>query len=296
MIIVKLNGGLGNQMFQYATGLSLAIKLQVPLRLDISPFKHQHSIDTPRKYSLSVFNITATIVSTKDALELTQRGTSLFRKLSRKLRGKQVPKGENYYLEPHYHYAPINSLTQDDIYLDGYWQSYRYFTKYRRQLLTEFTPHKNLTSATLTCLNTIKEQKSSVSLHIRRGDYITNTNANSYHGIASLGYYQKAIDHFTQGLSSPHFFIFSDDLNWAQENVRFIQDVTFVELPLETPDYEEIILMSKCDHNIIANSSFSWWGAWLNQNDNKKVIAPKKWFQDATIDTSDLIPKEWLRL
>jgi hypothetical protein len=111
-----------------------------------------------------------------------------------------------------------------------------------------------------------------------------------------LSYYHSAIKTITEQVENPHFFIFSDDLDWVKDNLDFIDNKTFIELDENTPDHEEMFLMSQCKHNIIANSSFSWWGAWLNQNMDKIVIAPKKWFNDTTKDTSDLIPNTWVRL
>jgi len=138
--------------------------------------------------------------------------------------------------------------------------------------------------------------KESISLHIRRGDYVSNVYTNSVHGTCSLDYYQQAVTLLESKLNNPHFFIFSDDLAWAKEHLSFIENVTFVELDVNIPDHDEMFLMSQCLHHIIANSSFSWWGAWLNKNLDKIVIAPKRWFIDETYNTSDLIPDAWIRL
>ena len=135
-----------------------------------------------------------------------------------------------------------------------------------------------------------------VSLHIRRGDYVSNPVTNNYHGTCSLAYYKKAVLLLKEKIENPSFFIFSDDLLWARENLDFINDMTFIDLDKSIPDHEEMHLMSQCKHNIIANSSFSWWGAWLNENSDKIVIAPKKWFSDNTINTEDLIPAKWMRI
>ena len=135
----------------------------------------------------------------------------------------------------------------------------------------------------------------SVSLHVRHGDYVTNADTNSFHGVCSLDYYKNAVSKIKQEMPLP-FFIFSDDIIWAKENLDFIGNMTFIEYNGATPDHEEMYLMSLCQHNIIANSSFSWWGAWLNQNPNKIIIAPQNWFNDVSLDTKDLIPNEWIRL
>jgi len=139
------------------------------------------------------------------------------------------------------------------------------------------------------------KEKNSVSLHIRRGDYLTMQKAIDTIGVCPLDYYDKAIREITRKIKNPTFFIFSDDINWVKENLKTNSPTIFVSGG-KLKDYEELILMSKCKHNIIANSSFSWWGAWLNNNPNKIVIAPKKWFKDTSKNTRDLIPESWLKL
>ena len=216
-------------------------------------------------------------------------------KVITKLIRKRISFSDHYYKERHFHYDPDLNKANQDLYLDGYWQSEKYFVSYRDDLLKAFTLKADLHEQTLRYRKMIEESKA-VSLHIRRGDYISNPHTNSVHGTCSLEYYKKAVNQITKRVKNPHFYIFSDDLAWTKENLSFIKVVTFVELDEKIPDHEEMYLMSWCQHNIIANSSFSWWGAWLNQNPHKTVIAPKKWFNDTTINTNDLIPEDWLCL
>jgi len=213
----------------------------------------------------------------------------------RKVRKQGKALSDNSYKESHFNFDDKVYNKTENIYFEGYWQSEKYFLNYREDLLEEFTLKKELHPKSKEYENKIREVQS-VSLHIRRGDYVTNTHTNSVHGTCSLQYYRDAVKEIEIKVEDPHFFIFSDDLAWVKENLDFIDNVAFVELDKEIPDHEEMVLMSLCKHNIIANSSFSWWSAWLNQNDKKIVIAPKKWFNDQTINTEDLIPNTWIKI
>ena len=291
MIIVNIIGGLGNQMFQYAIGKAIAIKSKQKLKLDTTSFQHY----TLRNYELDVFNIDTEIASKEEINHLKYNKPSFVEKLYIILNKKSLPLKNRYYKEKKFQFdTEILSLRQS-IYLEGYWQSEKYFITHKDILIKEFTPKKEISHQS-SLFHKMMQAKTSVSLHIRRGDYVNNPTTNSFHGTCSLDYYKNAVSFITKKIDNPHFFIFSDDLIWAKENLNFITQITFVELNKDIPDYEEMYLMSQCKHNIIANSSFSWWGAWLNQNSDKIVISPKKWFRDKTVDTIDLIPSSWIRL
>ena len=136
----------------------------------------------------------------------------------------------------------------------------------------------------------------SVSVHIRRGDYLSNPAFYRFHGVCAVEYYEAAVGHLAGAVENPCFFLFSDDLDWARRNLRLDYPVTYVDHNGEDKDYEDLRLMSQCKHHIIANSSFSWWAAWLCANPGKIVIAPRKWFNDPNIDTADIIPASWRRI
>ena len=176
---------------------------------------------------------------------------------------------------------------QPPVYLEGYWQSDKYFQDVSTQLRREISLKANGIAPI--------EDANAVSLHVRRGDYISNPVTNQFHGASSVTYYQAAIDYITQHISQPHFYIFSDDMEWVKQHLPLPQSVTYVSNG-QLHDYEELVLMSHCQHHIIANSSFSWWGAWLNPSDQKIVIAPKQWFNNSAFDTTDLIPAAWIQL
>ena len=133
-------------------------------------------------------------------------------------------------------------------------------------------------------------------MHIRRGDYVSNPTTNKLHGTCSLEYYHNAVDIIAAKVSNPHFFIFSDDHEWARNNFKIDYPLTFVAHNNAGKNYEDMRLMSLCKHHIIANSSFSWWGAWLGSNPKKIVCAPRGWFKDKSLNTNDIIPSDWSRI
>lgn len=291
MHIVNILGGLGNQMFQYAFAYTLSKDQNSMVKLDIHDFEGYDL----REYELDIFNVSLPLATQTEVNKLKYKNETLFQKVLRKIKRRPIPFTNSYYREPHFHHDDkVLSLT-GDIYFEGYWQSEKYFLKYKNDLLKEFTLKKGLHSQSQNYMEQIISTEA-VSLHIRRGDYVTNQHTNSVHGTCPIEYYQKAVQKIEEGRKAPHFFIFSDDLEWAKDNLSFIENLTFIELDANVPDHEEMILMSKCQHNIIANSSFSWWGAWLNQNENNMVIAPKKWFNDSSKNTKNLIPSGWIKL
>lgn len=286
MIIVKIFGGLGNQMFQYAAGLALARKHSTELELDLSFFENPGKA-IAREYGLSVFEISGNIASQETVAEYSP---STFLKQLRRLlpwyKRRRVQ-------ESHYHFTsdffkiPNNSL------IEGYFQSEKYFLEIKENLVKDFSLQIELSEAAEAWKQKI-ESTSSVSLHIRRGDYVESKEVSNHIGAQPLEYYKKAVAEIKKSIEDPMFFVFSDDIEWAKEHLE-IENVEFVS-DSSLQDYEEMFLMSKCTHNIIANSSFSWWGAWLNKHSEKMVIAPCVWFADGSNDTKDLIPESWIRI
>lgn len=193
------------------------------------------------------------------------------------------------------HFDPNIFKSSRSVYLVGYWQSEKYFKNIEEILRSELTIKHNQgpDNQAMSCLI---NQTESVSLHIRRGDYVSNPISYQAHGICSLDYYRAAVETLTKTVKQPHFFIFSDDIEWAQENLKLDHPLTNVSNNGEVQDYEDLRLISHCKHHIIANSSFSWWGAWLCSHSQKIVIAPKKWFNNPKLNTRDLIPNEWYRI
>jgi hypothetical protein len=290
MIYVRLTGGLGNQMFQYAAGRELAQRHQTELVLDVSAYENQPEGETPRHYELGIFKHSARLADGAQVKLAAKaaRASRLDKLLGRKP-GITVVRESGFPFEPAVLKAPDNS------YLIGYWQSEKYFPSVRAELLEDFTLKHEPDAANAKTAAEIAAV-TAVSLHVRRGDYVTNANAAKFHGMTSLEYYREAIKQMAGQVKEPHFFVFSDDPGWCRENLKFDLPMTFVTNNSGDKGYEDMRLMSQCRHHIIANSSFSWWGAWLNPRADKIVLAPGRWFNDSTVDTRDIYAQGWVKI
>ena len=256
MIISKIQGGLGNQMFQYAYGRHLSHKYNTKLYLD-TRFYRGFQGNVVRTFLLDKFKNTE--IDTN--LDMIQNNYPI------------------YGIVDDFNYKELNPPVDCSYYLDGYWQSERYFQESEEIIRNDFSPI-NVPNVPLLDTNT-------VSIHIRRTDYVTS---NGYHPVQSIDYYKNAIDLIGD---YDNLFIFSDDIKWCRDNLNF-KNMVFMD---GLSELDDMFIMSMCKNNIIANSSFSWWGAWLNNNPDKKVIAPIKWFgEQANLNTSDIIPKKWIKI
>jgi len=283
MIITKLNGGLGNQIFQYSLGRRLATKHQTTLKLDILNFEK----DPLRSYCLENFNIQENFADKNEINKLEKRGWQ-------KIINNLLPYPRRSYIQEKKIFFDENILrTKDNVCLDGYWQSEKYFKDIENIIRAEITLKKELSDEARQIEKNILSTNS-ISLHIRHGDYL-NQKMSKIFEICGHDYYSKAIDKITETEKNPTFFIFSDDITWVKNNLSLPRPHTLINRDKKFNDCEELILMNRCKNNIIANSSFSWWGAWLNNNPDKIVIAPKKWFKDAR-DIEDLIPSSWIKI
>lgn len=293
MIITELQGGLGNQLFQYAMARALAEKHKAKLLINLVTFQE----DVLRNYELSHFNIHESFIDGKQVL-LVPRHSNFKKKF--KLWVKSIllqKKCITLVTEQQFNFDKTMLNLPDNLYLRGYWQAEKYFKDIAPIIQKEFTLKKTLTEASQLVSSRIKaSSKPSVSIHIRRGDYVTNPDVNATHGICSLDYYYMAVDYLQKKLGVLDLFIFSDDRDWVKAHLDFNHSMTFVDHNDAQTAYEDMYLMSLCQHNIIANSSFSWWGAWLNSNLNKIVIAPQKWFELSSIKADDICPESWVRL
>ena len=289
MIVVKLIGGLGNQMFQYALGRSLADAHHCPLKLDISGFADY----TLRRYELGDLNIRAEIASAQEiaAFHMPGQDNRYIARLRRLL--GWMP--SHRYMEKSFSFNEEVLDLSPPVYLDGYWQSEKYFTSIAKPLREDFSLLEGADEANQEMLERIT-QVNAVSLHVRRGDYVTNPHTASYHGLCSLDYYREAVAHIAAKVADPHFFVFSDDPEWVAENLRLDHPMTHVDINTPDKGVWDMMLMKACRHHVIANSSFSWWGAWLNSAEGKVVVAPRRWFNDASVNTNDLLPENWVRL
>jgi len=287
MIITNLKGGLGNQMFQYALGKKMSLKNNDELKLDTTGLDMAEKVgDEYRPFELDAFNIQSSIASEQEIAKI-RTPLGFVSKIVNKFRFKILR-------QMHIGWEPETLNKTGDMYLDGFWQSYKYFEDIREELLQDFSLKSPVSLNMQSWIDKVSEVNS-VSLHVRKGDYASNPRVLKEFGTCSEDYYNTAISYLEENSQDPHFFIFSDDIDWVRRNLSLPGKVTFVsDKSLTTA--EELILMSKCSHNIIANSSFSWWGAWLNSNAKKIVIAPTPWFNKKSHVYKDLIPAEWTTL
>lgn len=285
MIIVRLIGGLGNQMFQYALASRIRIKRNIQVKLDVSWYFDDSKKDTKRFYGLNNFNVIEDFSSVDEVAKFLKSKSFFSRALNRL---KIIIFGKKDYSD--FSLSVLNA--KDGSYLDGYWQNEKYFIDIRDELLESFKLKKELGHEAKKVLDEIRKHKS-VSIHIRRGDYVSDKVVKKNFGICDVSYYKTAVDYIKKEVNDPLFFVFSDDIDWVKENLKLDVPMFFVSSK-EIKDFEELVLMSFCNHNIIANSSFSWWGAWLNNNHNKIVVAPKRWF--SKIKMRNIIPESWAKL
>jgi len=291
MVLIQLNGGLGNQLFQYAFGRRIALDRKAELRFDLSAFTSQN-----RQYKLHYFNV---IGSPASASELKQffwwKQNTIFSLFYRLWSACKAYYRRRWVEEQSIGFDKNMLMCPREVYLRGYWQSEKYFKEIESILREELTVQHPLNGSNLSMMERIKSC-TAVSLHVRRGDYVWDPPTNSTHGILPLEYYQAAIGLILEHVPTPTFFVFSDDIAWVKENLRIERaEVVFVDHNSTEMDYEDLRLMSHCQHHILANSSFSWWGAWLSSKEDKLVIAPRKWYA-IDLDTRDLVPEGWIQL
>jgi hypothetical protein len=279
MIISKIIGGLGNQMFQYAIAKAVEVKKSDTFKLDITAYK---TYKLHNGYRLNKFNIDENIAN-KEEIENFKGKNNLINKVLNKFNLNKI-----VYKEKERTIYDKNVFCKDNIYLDGYWQNEKYFIDIRDEILKDFTPKEKNTIEVDKYLEKINSVNS-VSIHIRRGDYANHPEI----GILDISYYKNAIKYICTKVEKPIFYIFSNDLKWCEKNFDFIENKFFIN-DTKT-EIEDMTLMKNCKHNILANSSFSWWSAWLNIYKEKIVIAPKKWRLD-DLNNYKYLPKSWIKI
>lgn len=295
MIISKLKGGLGNQMFQYAAGLALAKRQETSFKTDLSQLKGTaNTLDyTKRDYELKVFSIAENFANENEInLFIGNRNSVLY-----KIKNRYLPYliKNKYYNEPSLKFDDSIFTLGKNLYLDGYFQSEKYFANEIELINNNFSFKKDPFGLNLETGNKIKNENS-ISLHVRRNDYLSSVNQNLFGNICTIEYYNKAVSFLKSKVNNPVFYIFSDDISWAEENIKTDCESHFINNNTGENSFEDMRLMSLSKHNIIANSSFSWWGAWLNANPKKIVVAPSKWLNDPNCITADIIPTTWVKI
>lgn len=286
-VIVRLEGGLGNQLFQYAAGRSLALATGRELLLDPSAYRE----DPLRAYQLEHFAIAARPLRRGDVPLFRLRRSRLGAILPRRARVEIVREAFPARV-PVWPEAPVEGAGTP--YLIGYWQSERYFAAIADTIRREVRVNAAPEGRNARVLDEIAAGDA-VAIHVRRGDYVSNPVATAYHGLCGLEYYEAAIRRLAGSVPRPHCFVFSDDLDWVRANLETGHPTTFVGHNTDTP-WEDLRLMAACRHFIVANSSFSWWGAWLGEWPGKQVIAPARWFRADHGGEGEIVPSEWLRL
>jgi hypothetical protein len=290
MVVVKFRGGMGNQMFQYATARAIAIKFNKELYFDLRFLQtNQNETDefTPRQYSLDIFTVKGQTIRSGVKVIANKLIKSIF-KVS---------------VFPEYHkyddHSDLNNV-QFPACLDGYFQSENYFSEYRKSILTDFTFKLPLDEANEMILQRIRETQS-VAVHVRRGDYVNKPKVTSIHGICDEGYYDTALKLLGDKIPKAVYYFFTDDPEWVQHNIidkfRDFQ-IILVKNNYGEDSWKDMFLMCNCKYHIIANSSFSWWGAWLSQYPKQIVVAPSKWFTNADFGgfPQEIVPESWIKI
>lgn len=289
MICVRLEGGLGNQLFQYATGRALALRHGCELLLDTSTLQRRNRRVTPRQLELQRFGYIGRLVTPRESLLLPWLH-------------RMAP--FSHWLSPWHTYvergAAFNAAFEslpDHTYLVGYWQSFRYFSDIAEQLFTELEPVDALSDASLVVAEEL-DSTNSVALHVRRGDYVSLGSAASFHGALPPSYYEAALTRVNEHVGGRRVFVFSDDPEWCRMNLPLDDRATFVTHNAGPDAWQDLVLMSRCRHHVIANSSFSWWGAWLADQrwaaTQRLVIAPERWFNGQSVQNlGDRFPPHW---
>lgn len=283
MNIVWIDGGLGNQMFQYALALKL-MSLGRQVKIDVTKYAEHH---VHNDFELDkVFGISCPFADLYEIKSLGYRKANHLTEFLKKtpLRKRTVYNNESYAFDK-------KVLQMDGYYLEGYWQSEKYFSDIREKILDTYRFPEFTTKRQQEYAGQIRES-CSVSVHIRRGDYL---NYSYLQNICTLDYYRSAMQYFREKYpQDAEFYIFTNDILWAKENFQE-KDCHFVTGNNGPDSFRDMQLMSLCKDNIIANSSFSWWGAWLNRNPEKTVIAPERWINSPADETIDVIPEKWIK-
>jgi hypothetical protein len=303
MIVTWLTGGLGNQMFQYAAGLALAEQHRTVLKLDVSWYRKYPEYGPQNRYSLSCLNVTEQFATREEIDQL--RGVQLTRterwsvRLARLLRFYQYANRYSNGAHPHYsqRFAFYEEFFDqpDNTYISGMWQSERFFAPVSNLVRLHFSFRYPPTTRVVEMATRIS-QGTSAFMSVRRGDYVTNPIANRDIGVLTAEYYYRAEALLRDKYPDVTLYIFSDDIESVEREYRPLGKHTFVRVTEPWHAYDQMRLMSQCQHGIIANSTFSWWAAWLIPNSEKIVIAPDPWFASKAYDGCDIVPPNWIRL
>lgn len=291
MVIAQINGGLGNQLFQFSAAKALSLYHNVPLLLEVSSFYREElpELEVPRELDLYHFNgVKETIISPEELMNLMPLNKKSI------IPKKLIPAHKKkIYIEPHFHFDKNFFKARKNVLLKGGWQSEKYFNRYNEIIRETFQLKHEFIQRVLPKSVKFRKQNS-IAVHIRRGDYLRKKIILEWHGVMDADYYKRAFEILKSKLDNFQVYYFTDDPLWVKSELGPMINGEIISGVISQTHFEDLYLMSQCRHNIIANSSFSWWGAWLNDNPEKIVIAPKKWFNKGPKDTYDLYPEGWI--
>jgi hypothetical protein len=304
MIITWLTGGLGNQMFQYAAGLALAEKRRTVLKLDAGWFREYAEYEAHNRYALSCFNITEQFATEEevervrgaDLTRIERVSAGLARALHFYRHARRYGGGGHRHEAERFGFYPGFFDQPDNTYLHGMWQSERFFAPAADLLRLHFSFRYPAASAVDELSARIRNDGPSVAVHFRRGDYVRNPKFASEIGVLGADYYRRAVAAVRERAPGAKLYVFSDDIDAVEREFKPEGACTFIRVGPSVQSHEKIRLMSLCDHAIVSNSTFAWWGAWLNPKANKIVIAPDPWFVGQPEKSADMTPSSWLRL
>ena len=276
-------------MFQYAAGLTVARRLGTDFMLDLTPFEGGYKL---HRYGLNHLNISAPAASREEIGRLKNRRLKSLPKFMR----PALEKKRTHYRNLSLAFDPRVVQLQAPIYLEGYFQSERYFKEIEGDIRREFSFRTEASDENVRMLEHIRNTPNATAIHVRRGDYVTDTVTHELHGTCSADYYRTAIAKLQEQVREVQAFVFSDEADWAEENLKLEVPTCVVRHNPPERGYEDLRLMAACRHFIIANSSFSWWGAWLSSSPGKTVYAPEKWMRDPALNSPDIYPREWIKV
>jgi len=291
MIVAKLRGRLGNQMFQYAVARALAARVETETKLDASWIEHPEGSDG-RRYELRPFALDVDLahVRTFARLPVARRVLRpLQRALPRRRPFLRVIREPNTFA-----FVPQVVTAGDGVYLDGFWQSEDYFADQAALIRRELNIPRPVRESAVGLAEDI-ERETSVSMHVRRGDYLT-AKVSSLLTPLPIDYYLRGLDVVVGKVGPCRTFVFSDDPDWCEQQLRLDDSAVIVRNDGQSAPLEDLYLMSRCNHHIIANSSFSWWGAWLDPSPEKVVVAPRRWFNDPALASAPRVPRNWVAI
>jgi hypothetical protein len=292
MIVVKLQGGLGNQMFQYACAKMLATKYEISLKVDLDFLLDR----TPREnfvfrnYDLDIFILNPPIISVEEKTKLLRKPSNLLQRFIK----------PNYitFVEKQFNFDEKVMNLGPNTYLDGYFQSEKYFASIKDEIKKEFTFRNKFSELEKSLYDEIKS-KNAICVNFRRADYVNLQVSADMHGIVEMEFYHHAINEIATKVDNPTFYVFSDEITWCQQNFSIDYPCTFVDYRYKGEKFASYFqLMIACKHFIIPNSTFAWWAAWLSESNETIVITPRKWFANEVMQAQaiDIIPDRWIKM